>query len=148
MAGELGRADARCGAVILLDTQALIWLMQENGRLGSNARRAEAEDSEVFISAITLWEIGLLTSRQRLVLPQPLDAWTDRVEHEAAIGIIPVSRVIAIDAGLLPSYDHRDPGDRIVLATARHLSCPVITSDRRMLDYASAGHVQVIDARR
>lgn len=134
--------------MILLDTQALVWLMQDDTKLGLIARRMEAEASEVLISAISLWEIGLLTSRRRIVLPLPMDAWSDRVEQQAAIGIISVSRAIAIDAGLLPDYDHRDPGDRIVLATARHLGCPVMTSDRRMLAYAATGHVQAIDARR
>lgn len=63
-------------------------------------------------------------------------------------GVISVTRAIAVNAGLLPQCDHRDPGDRIVLATARALACPVVTSDGRMLDYAKAGHVHAIDARR
>ena len=35
----------------------------------------------------------------------------------------------------LPEYSHRDPADRIIIATARILRCPLVTADRRILDY-------------
>lgn len=134
--------------MILLDTQALVWLMEGSSRLGSQARQVEAESEIVAISAISLWEIGLLVSRNKLALPVSIDRWVDMVEHEAAIEILPVTRVVAVNAGMLPEYEHGDPGDRIVLATARNSACPVMTSDRRMLAYAASGHIQAIDARR
>lgn len=134
--------------MILLDTQSLVWLIEDHSSLGKQARQIEAESESVVVSAMSLWEIGLLVSRRKLALSSPIHLWADRVEQDADIEIRPVTRSIAIDAGLLPVYDHGDPGDRIVLATARAYECPVMTSDRRMLAYAKAGHVQAIDARR
>ncbi len=71
--------------MILLDTQALVWLMEGSSRLGLQARRAEAESEVVATSAISFWEIGLLVSRNKLTLPVSMDRWADMVEHEAAI---------------------------------------------------------------
>lgn len=51
---------------------------------------------------------------------------------------------IAIDASHLPGNMHADPADRLLLATARHLDVPIVTRDARILDYARAGHVQVV----
>jgi PIN domain nuclease of toxin-antitoxin system len=51
---------------------------------------------------------------------------------------------IAIDSANLPGDLHRDPGDRLLIATARHLGAPIVTRDRRILAYAKAGHVWAI----
>lgn len=134
--------------MILLDTQSFVWLAENNDRLGKAARQIEAESDQVFVSAISLWEIGLLISRNRMKLSRPYRRWLEVATQNGRATIHPVSPDIAFEAGMLPHYPHGDPGDRIVLATAIELNCPVITSDRRMLDYAGAGHVQAIDARR
>ena len=134
--------------MILLDTQALVWLMEGSSELGAKAAQAEADSADVAVSAMSFWEISLLVSRKRLSLSLPLEQWAAKVAQEAAIDILPVTGSIAIDAGCMPGYKHRDPGDLIVIATARALGCPVMTSDGRMLAYANTGHVQAIDARR
>jgi PIN domain nuclease of toxin-antitoxin system len=51
---------------------------------------------------------------------------------------------IAIDASYLSGELHGDPGDRLLIATARHLGVPIVTRDRRIIDYAAAGWVRVI----
>jgi PIN domain nuclease of toxin-antitoxin system len=51
---------------------------------------------------------------------------------------------IAIDASYLPGELHGDPGDRLLIATARHLGMPIVTRDRRIIAYAEAGWVRVI----
>jgi PIN domain nuclease of toxin-antitoxin system len=51
---------------------------------------------------------------------------------------------IAIDSSFLPGNLHGDPGDRLIVATARHLEAPVVTRDRNIIAYARAGHVRVI----
>ena len=56
----------------------------------------------------------------------------------------PFTAEIAFDASLLPGQLHNDPADRLIISTARRLGAPVVTRDRRMIDYAHAGHLQVI----
>jgi PIN domain nuclease of toxin-antitoxin system len=48
----------------------------------------------------------------------------------------------------LPGEIHRDPADRFLIATARHLGVPLMTIDERILAYGAAGHVQTVDASR
>ena len=67
---------------------------------------------------------------------------------QAAIRLEPISPSIAIDAGQLPGGIHGDPADRIIIATSRHLGCPLLTTDRKILAYAAIGHLKAIDARR
>lgn len=61
-------------------------------------------------------------------------------------GIRPASFTpdIAIDSAQLPGDLHRDPGDRLLIATARHLAIPIVTRDRLILAYAEQGHVRAI----
>lgn len=48
------------------------------------------------------------------------------------------------DAYAMPQPFHFDPADRMLVATARALRCPILTSDAKILAYASAGHVAAI----
>jgi PIN domain nuclease of toxin-antitoxin system len=57
-----------------------------------------------------------------------------------------LSPIIAVSAERLPGNIHKDPADRLIVATARHLACPLLTSDREILAYAKQGHVEVVNA--
>ena len=50
---------------------------------------------------------------------------------------------VALSASYLGNF-HRDPADRLLIATARELRVPLVTRDRRILDYAAQGHVDAI----
>lgn len=137
--------------VILIDTQALVWLVEGNHRLGAVARRIidrERAGDVVLITLISVWEVSMLTDKGRLVLSRPVLGWFDAVLAARGFRLADWTVAIAADAGQLPGDIHGDPADRMIIATARALGCPVLTVDRRILDYAEAGHVQAIDARR
>jgi PIN domain nuclease of toxin-antitoxin system len=55
-----------------------------------------------------------------------------------------VTPTMAFAAYDLPEPFHRDPADRLIVATARLLQVPVVTSDQRILTYAVAGHVAAV----
>ena len=134
--------------MMLLDTQSAVWLLQAPEELGSKARQTiRIAAGQLCFSAISCWELGMLTSKGRMTLASPLRRWVDAV-IESGITIVDVSREVATDAGTLPGDIHGDSGDRIVIATARALGCALITSDRKILAYAAAGHLRAIDARR
>jgi PIN domain nuclease of toxin-antitoxin system len=137
--------------VILLDTNALLWLAESDPRLGKAAREAIAQaatTADILVSAVSFWEIGMLLNKGRISLSEPLPRWVDAVTARAEIRIVPVDAPIAIEAGLLPGDLHGDPGDRLLVATARVLRAPLLTSDRKILAYGEAGHVEIIDGRR
>ena len=136
---------------VLLDTCAVIWLA--NG--DPMAERATAAvvhaglADGVLISPVSAWEIGLLSrpkSGRRaavLFMPDP-KSWFARVMAAPGIRQAALTSEIAIDASFLPGEPQGDPGDRLLLATARHLGVPILTRDRSIIDYGRTGHVQVI----
>lgn len=135
--------------MILLDTNVLVWFVENNPRLGADAREIaeNAVAGDIAVCAISFWEIGLLLSKKRLAFSIPLATFADSIRADDRFRIVPVSAAIAVEAGTLPGNIHGDPGDRLLIATARERACPLLTSDGRILAYAAQGHVRAIDAR-
>ena len=131
--------------MLVLDTQALVWLLFDDPRLGQQARleidRAWLED-DAAVSAMTFWEIALLHQGRRLTLLRGIGAWRETV-LQTGLTEIPVDGAIGIRANELEDF-HRDPADRIIVATALG-GHRLVTSDRRILDWS--GQVERLDAR-
>jgi PIN domain nuclease of toxin-antitoxin system len=153
MGGEVGsawipRARRDKGPVILLDTHVVLWMVGDSPRLGPAARRVISDDRERRVSAMVAWEIAMLADKKGFTFHKPLAMWlADSFRHIEAQEVA-VSGTIAIDAGSMRGGIHGDPCDRIMIATARTLNCPLITADEKILDYAMKGHLAAIDARR
>jgi PIN domain nuclease of toxin-antitoxin system len=134
--------------VILLDTQSVIWLVQDPAQLGPVATQAIKMNANLLcLSAMSCWELGMLTTKGRMTLAAPLPQWIEELTSKG-IAIVAMSKEIGTDAGTLPGGIHGDPGDRLIIATARALDCSLLTADRKILAYAAAGHLRAIDARR
>ena len=136
-------------AAVLLDTCAAIDVMNDRP-MRTAAREAIIEaglDGGIFVSPVTAWEIGLLARRPRPgaveFLPDPR-TWMQRLLSGAAVRPAPFTWDIALESSSLPDPFHDDPADRLLVATARHLMLALVTSDRRILAYGAAGHVQVV----
>jgi PIN domain nuclease of toxin-antitoxin system len=136
---------------VLLDTCVVIWL--SNGEpLPTTAMSAMVNaglTDGMFVSTASAWEIGLLSrprpGRQPALTctPDP-KTWFARFLAGPGIKEALITPAIAIDASYLPGDFHADPMDRLIVATARHLGMPVVTSDRKIIAYAEAGHVGVV----
>jgi PIN domain nuclease of toxin-antitoxin system len=133
---------------VLLDTCAIIWMVQEQPMAApalSAIRRAAASGS-LLVSPVSAWEVGLLATRRRQPLtfrPTPA-TWIERLLARPGIQPAPLPHRVAVSAAFLPGELHGDPADRLLIATARELGVPLVTRDRRILDYAEQGHVDVI----
>jgi len=139
-----------CRPVIVVDTHVLIWAIQGDRRLGSAAARAIGEsgrEGRVGVSAITPWEIALLTERGRLRLDRDVAEWIDAVLELPGFRLLPIEPAIAVGSVRLPGAFTSDPADRLIVATARHHGTRLLTADRAILDYGAAGHVRTTDAR-
>jgi PIN domain nuclease of toxin-antitoxin system len=137
--------DGRNRAV-LLDTGAVIWLANGDPLVPAAlvAIVAAGLADGVYVSPASAWEIGML-SRSRpgreaglQFLPDPKTSFA-RVLAGPGIRQAALTPEIAIDASGLPGELHGDPGDRLLIATARHLGMPIVTRDRRIIAYAEAG---------
>ena len=134
---------------VLLDTCAVIWLSR--GQIGPSSvdMLVHAGSAEgVFVSLVSAWEIGMLAyprgNRTPVeFLPDP-GRWFAQVMSEPMIKSAPFTADVAIGAAQLPEPLHNDPADRLLIATARQMNVPIVTLDRKILDYAALGHVQAI----
>lgn len=137
--------------MIVVDTHVLIWAVDDDAHLGHAARAAieEAGRSDaIAVSAITPWEIALLAEKGRLRLGCDAAVWIDAALDLPGVRLVPLEPAIAIDSVRLPGGFHADPADRLIVATARYCSAPLLTADSAILDYATGGHVRVVDASR
>jgi PIN domain nuclease of toxin-antitoxin system len=134
---------------VLLDTCAVIWLANRDKMLQAalDAIFHAGLHEGVFVSMISAWEIGMLGRRKSAgglqFVPDP-KSWFARFMAGPAIQVAPLTADIAISASDLPEPLHGDPADRLLIATARHLSFPIVTRDRKIADYSRLGHVDII----
>lgn len=136
---------------LLLDTHTLLWMVEKHPRLGAGAagamNRAGRED-RLSISAITLWEIGLLASKKRIDLHRDVMEWVHEVLALPGLSLVQLLPEIAVTSTRLPFEMHPDPADRILVATARRFGATLVTADRALLDLAGSGRFKAMDASR
>jgi PIN domain nuclease of toxin-antitoxin system len=135
--------------LVLLDTHVWLWLVAGSPDLATEARHtidSAAALGTLRIAAISLWEVALLASRGRIVLGKSLSSWLAEALADPAPAIDPLSPQIAVEACSLPEAFHRDPADRMIVATARVTGAALMTRDQQILDYAARGHLTVIAA--
>ena len=137
---------------LILDTHVWIWAVEGmTEKLGAAAVKAietAARASLLAVSAISVWELAMLVKRGRLTLATAVGAWIEASLRPPGARIIPVGAAIALDSTQLPDFDHhKDPADRIIVATARRYGT-LLTRDDAVLAWARAHkHLRVVDGR-
>lgn len=128
----------------LLDTHILV-LWVASPEVLSPAQRhvleASSGSAPALVSDISLWEIATLVSLGRLALDRPLRDWLERAVAPPLVRRLDVSPAVAAAVADLPDTFHRDPADRIIVATARVMGAVLLTNDERI---RSAGIVQTV----
>ncbi len=120
---------------VLLDTHAFLWWMTDDERLSLAARTVILDPGNtLMLSAASAWEIATKLARGRLRLPVTIHGVQAEVERQR-IERIPVRFDDAITAGGLPAH-HGDPFDRMLVAQAQVLGCPIVTRDPNIARYA------------
>ena len=121
---------------LLLDTHIWIWLsIEDNTSLSQRAKKAIDSASQKWISAISCWELAKLAEKKRIGFSIPTLTWIRRSLNEYEIRIADLSPEIAVESTLLRGF-HKDPADQIIAATSRILGVPLITSDKKMLEFS------------
>ena len=85
----------------------------------------------------------MLAARGRVALPAAPAEWFEEV-IDSGLAWAPLSPGVLVEASFLPGQIHGDPADRILVATARAFGYRLMTRDRKLLDYAEAGHVKAL----
>ena len=120
--------------MLILDTHALYWWVNRTPEKLTQVQIDLIEVSELLaVSAMTCWEMTWLVKHGRIVLQLPISEWLDQVE-KSGVTIIPVSRTIAERAVALPEH-HKDPIDRIIIATALEHRAQLLSVDEQFPAY-------------
>ncbi|MGH9541218.1 MAG: type II toxin-antitoxin system VapC family toxin [Terriglobales bacterium] len=127
---------------LLLDTHIAIWLDRGDVRLRNPTRilieSCRKEGGTILLSAISAWEIASLVHGGRLDLDVAPSAWVERFLGRAGVAAAPLTPNAAARAHAISGFESRDPADRLLIATAIELGCPLVTYDARMIDFAAA----------
>lgn len=131
---------------LLLDTHIVLWLANGDTRLRPSTsgliERCRRNGGTVWFSAVSVWEIAQLANARRLVLDRPIKAWIERLLDHAGMAALPLSWQAAMGAYPLYSLEHRDPADRLLIATAIERACPFITYDERIARFGETHGAQ------
>jgi PIN domain nuclease of toxin-antitoxin system len=121
----------------LLDTCALLWLVNGAPELSPAARAVCGQaGANVFVSAISAWELALKLARRKLRFPKALPDWWAKAISRHRLAELPVSASIAIrSVGLEPL--HADPADRVLIATAQEHGLNLLTPDPVIAKYSN-----------
>ena len=124
---------------LLLDTHIALWLDSGDDRLRASTRAlidgCWQNGGAILLSAITVWEIALLVDTGRIDLDVPIAEWIERFLDCPGIEAVPLGHQAASRSYQLHHLEHRDPADRLLIATAIELACPLVTYDERIVRF-------------
>ena len=122
------------GALIVLDTHALIYDALAPARLSARARKAialAAAERSLACSDTSLWEIAMLIARKRLDPAMDVRQFLDDMLAARQVRVLPITAEIAV-LSQSDMFSHGDPADRLIAATARLHRAALITADANL----------------
>ena len=120
---------------ILLDTQIFLWALAEPSRLGSETKSLlKSKENKLYLSAASSWEISIKAGIGKLPLPEPPDKYISSRMANLKITPIDVKHYHTFIVYKLPLH-HRDPFDRILIATAIAENINLMSADHKIRNY-------------
>ena len=121
---------------LLLDTHIFLWLITNDAQLSSKARLAiEDSSNDIFLSAVSVWEITIKHGLGKLPLPQSPEVFLPIQRQLHAIAPLPLEEACIEKLVTLPPL-HRDPFDRMLISQALHHDLVLVTEDHAILSYS------------
>lgn len=143
---------------LLLDTH--VWILAASGDVEQVGRgtldliNRAAEESQLFASAASVWEIAAQAAKGVIRIGADFHAWIVEQQQPPGVRLLTITAALAIDSEQLPTWirradsrEHRNASDRFLVATARQRNAVLVSRDSIILDYAEEGHLTVLDAR-
>lgn len=113
---------------MVLDTCAVIWLAFERENISEETLNSIEKSDEIIISTMSFWEIGIKIEKKKIVVPLSLKELIHLYVKNETVSIIPLDLNIILQSFEL-NWKHRDPVDRMVVATAMKYDRHIVTSD-------------------
>jgi PIN domain nuclease of toxin-antitoxin system len=124
--------------MIVLDTHVWLWWISGSDALSASAREViegNLAQRMIHVSCISVWEVALLVRRDRLELTMDVGDWIARCEALPFLHFVPVTNQVALRSVNLPNGLHKDPADRMIIATTLVLGGTLVTKDERIRSY-------------
>ncbi|WP_341789675.1 type II toxin-antitoxin system VapC family toxin [Rickettsia endosymbiont of Polydrusus tereticollis] len=134
---------------LILDTHILIWYVEGIELSESQIGLIEKarEKNMLCISAISIWEIAMLESKGRIALSVSLADWIDKLLSIPGLNLIDLSVSVLIQSCFLTHYEHKDPADRFIIASARANNSYLLTFDQKIIQYANLGYLKIVQTK-
>lgn len=121
----------------LLDTHVWLWWLLGDSRL--SAREVSLLDefppnNRPALSAISLWELAMLVDLDRVELDMPLSKFLKTACSPETVRLIPLLPDVVVEMNSLPPSFHRDPADRLIVATAKAQGLSLASYDGKIRD--------------
>lgn len=122
----------------LLDTHTWIWWHMNPSKLSKKVKKLVSktdEYDELLLSAISPWEFSKLLEKKKIGISHNPEDWLKIALDMPKFRLVPLSPSIAYRSTVLPQPFHCDPGDQIIVATAREENATILTKDGRIQNY-------------
>jgi PIN domain nuclease of toxin-antitoxin system len=134
---------------LVLDTHIFLWSVLQPSNLSEPTREVIAlaqENNQLLLSAISLWEIAMLSFKKRVRIYEPIKDFLVSIADISGLMIKDISAEIAAESVLLAANFHGDPVDRLIVATTKVSGGILATRDEEILKWASSGHIKTLPA--
>ncbi len=130
---------------LILDTHVFVWYLE-----GINLTQEYIElidrvkqNNNLYISAISIWEIAMLSAKAKIVFSIGRNEWVERVLKISGLNLLELN-ISLIESTTLPHYEHKDLADRMIISTCRFTDSHLITFDQKIIDYANKDYLKAV----
>jgi PIN domain nuclease of toxin-antitoxin system len=117
---------------LLLDTHIWVWSVLDPSRLSARvARQLVNSENEIWLSAVSVWELRLLHDKGRLKLMPDAVSWINDNLTRLNIREAPLTFDVALAISSL-NLPHNDPADAFIAATAKVFGLTLVTADEQL----------------
>ena len=129
--------------MILLDTHVWIWSYSATKLLSDKVKKLikKTQTDQRAIASISIWEFAVMVTKGRINVKIDPKQWLSGAIENSGLRVIELTPEIAMESCNLPGGFHKDPADRIIVATARTHNLTLLTKDRKIIEYP---HVKAI----
>lgn len=120
--------------MMLLDTHIFIWLVNGDEKLSEKSKNIIKAEQNKYLSVISCWEISLLLEKDRMKLKFSYDDWIQSSLSAYNVKLINLDLDIILTYHKLSNF-HSDPADRLISATSICKNIPLLTFDKKLIEY-------------